>query len=687
MHSSTWTGKRHSARRFAVLLAIPLLAAPAVAQLPVPAYAADQTASEAATPSVCGADTFTWGNSFECATVTGLGSSTLYADVTVNGKVVTKDMTYKYDDADDTFGVVQLNASAEQVLKYSGNMQLDFYRDKTAERDGAKPLLTTKVYAVCMKVDDQPIDNSMIAIRTAREKEATSAISAPTQIVRNGVSYSLVSSDNKPELENGVLYVSYKKTDDATSISGAVVYVDEQGNEIDRESYKWDADKRKSVGLKSSIVYKDKTYTPKAQSTQVTLSASNPVQRVFCLAKAEADKTTKEVVINYKSTADKTLMVDRVDVGEGGYKYTPATAFSQANDLDVMRYTLARAEDSTGESYTADEAKTLSLTRDGAKTYTLYYEPEETELTYTVNFALVSVGENGSTEVAVTKSATAKVSASAKAIVDLPATIEKDGTTYKRSGSDRSLTYTWADLSAGRALSDTVYYVSSDVTAHDPYDVTVRYVDAVSGDELGSKTLTCKADGEPLSITSPGTVTYKGTEYTRLSGQSAAITHRYYAPYRTYTIYYAVPGSMSQGDTTVTRTVVIDGGIRYYIIRADGTVSAASDGTTGLVATTPYTAISTQATGTATDGTDDNDSTDGSSDQTSDATAPSGDSAYEERISDDETPLASAEKTTSNMPGLIAAGIAAVAVLLVLLLAILRRKRNANDGSDTVKGA
>ena len=655
-----------------------------MAQLPQPAFAAEQAAAEQSAVSVCGADALTWGDSFECATVTGLGSGTLYADVSIDGKVVTKDMKYQYDDASDTFGVVQLNASADQVRKYSGKMQLDFYTAKTADRDeDASPLLSAKVYAVCADAgSDSSATGTMVGVRVAREGEATSPFAAPQTIIR-GESTSFEWDGNEPTLKDGVLYVGYAKPEDAaTSIQGAVIYVDEQGIEIKRVSEQIESGKQKVVTLLTSFDANGKTYTVKAKASQVTLTAQSPVQRVYCMAK------TKVVTVNYVSaTTGKTLVVDRVTVGAGGYKYAPATVFSQAHDLDVMRYTLAGATDSAGNTYTAAEAKTLSLTRGGAQTYTLTYEPEETELTYTVNFALVSAGKNGNTDVAVTKSATAKVSASTDATVELPATIEKDGATYKRSGSDTSLTYTWADLSAGRALSDTVYYVSSDVTTPDAYDVTVRYVDAVSGTELGTKTLTCKPDGSALSITSPESVTYKGMEYTRLSGQSAAITHRFYAPYRTYTVYYAVPGSMTEGDTTVTRTVVVDGGIRYYTIRADGTVSTAANGTTGLVATTPYTAISTTATTGTTDSADGSSASDSSSDQTSDATAPSGDTAYEERIADDETPLSSGKETNSNRPALIAAGVAAVAVIAALLLFLWRRKRNGNDGLDNVKGA
>ena len=415
-----------------------------------------------------------------------------------------------------------------------------------------------------------------------------------------------------------------------------------------------------------------------AKAPQVTLSAEYPEQRVYCVARAEADKRTQEVTVAYESVDGTQLMVDRVNVGAGGYFYAPATAFSRANETSVMRYTLAGATDSLGNTYTAEQAKELALTRDGAKAYTLQYQPEETELTYTVNIALVSAGKNGNTNVHVAKSEQAKVSASQDAQVVLPETVEQDGITYTRFGSESQLSYSWADLQNSRMLSDTVYYVASDVVAPEAYDVKVRYVDAVSGKEIGGETLTCNPDGSALSIASPESVSFEGKQYQRLNGQSAPITHRFYAPYRTYTVYYAEPGAMSQGDTTVIRTEITDGGIRYYTIASDGTVTTGADGngTGGLIATTPYTTVVTNNA----DGVDGN----GSSVQNGDVAAPSGSSAYEERIDEDQTPLSSGAE--NQQAGLGAAQVAGIVLALLAVVAIaalaVRAKRNSGNSQN-----
>ncbi len=683
--------QRVSRRVLVPMLALPLLAGAPVYMAPVQAYAATAAASQESSLNVKGIDAFNvGGDSFECATVSGLGDGTLYADVSVGDKVLKKDMTYAFDSANDTFGVVQLNKKASYVAEHSGDITLDFYAAKSAERADASPLLFATVYAVCIQVDGKPVGSvseSMIAIRTAAAADATLAIEAPAQIVRGTSTYNLVGSGKvTPTLKDGVLYVSYEKADeDASSVDASVLYVDENGNTLKRDSYTIAADEQKSVTLLASLDVDGRTYAPMAKVKQVTLSADAPEQRVYCVAQAEADKTTKDVTLTYESTEGKQLMVDRVNVGAGGFLYAPAAAFSQAHDVEVSRYVLTGAKDSLGNTYTAKQAAKLSLTRDGAPAYTLYYEAEQTELTYTVNFALVSAGKNGNTEVNVAKSATAKVSAKADASIELPKTIEQDGVTYTRFGTDETLSYTWADLSAGRTLSDTVYYVASDVVAPTAYDVTVRYVDAVSGAQLGSKTVTCEADGSAVSITSPESVTFGGKEYERLSGQSGAITHRFYDPYRTYTVYYALPGSMSAGDVTVTRTVVVDGGVRRYTIDAEGNVSGAdSNGAGGLVTTAPYTSVTTQAN--SSDADDDDSSADAS--QTGDVTAPSGESAYEERISDNETPLASGKESKSSVLGMpVIAGVAAAVVLLGALVAAFFKKRRVAAGTDDVKGA
>ena len=674
--------KLHLCRALGLALAATLLGVAAFGLFaPAPAVASEASVSDSSV-TVRGADALTLGDSFECATVSGLGGSKLYADVTVGGKVVAKNLAYAYDDAADTFGVVQLDAKASYVAKHSGQMQISFYDAKSTEReDGATPLLEANVYAVCMTVDGEPlgsVQESMIGIRTAVASEAELAFAAPSQVVRNSITYSLVGSGKvAPTLKDGVLYVAYEKVDDAQGVSAAVVYVDENGNELARDSYTLAAGEQKSVDVRKSVEANGKLYTPAAKVSQLTLSSSNPEQRVWCLERTKGDDTTHDVTLTYVSTEGKQLMVDRVSVGAGGFLYAPASTFSQAHEAEVSRYALVSATDSLGNEYTAEQAASLALSRDGATEYTLYYAAEQTELTYTVNFALVSKGKGGNTNVSVLKSETGKVSASADATVALPATLEHEGVTYTRHGADESLSYAWADLSAGRVLSDTVYYVASDVVEPEAYDVTVRYVDAVSGTVLGSETLTCEPSVGSLSVTSPESVTYEGEQYERLGGQSTPITHRFYAPYRTYTVYYAKPGSMSDGDTTVIRTVVVDGGTRYYTIDSDGNVSydgdASNGSSRGLVAGAPYTSIST-------------DGSDGS--EAGEVSTPAGESAYEERIANDATPLSGGDEDGTSVPALAYVAAAAVALALVAALLVLLRKRNgSSDDLNDVKGA
>ncbi|MDO4853848.1 MAG: hypothetical protein Q4A43_00240 [Coriobacteriia bacterium] len=370
---------------------------------PAKAFAVDDSSAAGESELVVrGADTLQIsGDSFECATVAGLAGDTLYADITVDGKIVTSDMEYRFDKADDTFGVVQLDAKAAYVAKHSGKISLDFYKAKTADRQGGAALQSFKTYAVCMLVDGEPlgsVEQSMIGIRTTRASEAELAFNAPAQIVRGDNAYRLVGSNKvAPTLKDGVLWVSYEKMDESTSTTASVTYVDEEGNVLDSDSHLLAKDEEKLVDLRASVEMNGKVYTPMSASSQVKLSANSPSQRIYCVARAEADTTTQDVALKYVDANGKQLMADLVSVGAGGYLYAPATIFSQANNSEVKYYVLDGASDSLGNKYSAKEAEELSLTRDGAQEYTIEYKVKETDLDYTVNIALVSAGKNGNT--------------------------------------------------------------------------------------------------------------------------------------------------------------------------------------------------------------------------------------------------------------------------------------------------
>lgn len=671
-----------------------LPAAPALADEAAPnAQQASQTANASEQLVVRGMDTLAiGGGAFDVATVVGLGSNTLYADVSVGGTVRQHDLPYTYDNADDQAGVVSLNAKAGYVASHSGKISLDFYTAATADRQQAAPVLSATVYAVAMKVDGQVLGSTadaMVGIRTAAAGDELQPFEAPRLIVRGNNTYRLVGgSFATPMLENGVLYVNYEKVE-AAGVEASVTYVDENGAVLVRDSLgTLAADQSQTTAVRETVEANGRVYVPVSKMPTVTVSADQPEIIMHCLPRREVSTATQTVNISYVSTTGAALMRDKVDVGVGGYRYAPPTVFSQAREGSIDRYVLTGARDNRGNTYTAEQAAELAFAMDGAPEYTLEYEPENTQLTYTVNIALVRPAENGRVSVEVVKSETAQVAEGQPASVQLSATYEQDGETYTRFGSNDTLTYSWEDFAAGRVTSDTVYYTRADMETPAAYSVNVRYVDVISGKQLGGETLTCEPNGDALQIAGPEQLEADGVAYTRLTGQDAAITHRFYAPYRTYTIYYAEPGAVSNGDVTVVRTDIIDGGVRYYTIdSATGTVTS-DDSAGGLAAGAPYTTI-VAGNGAAADGA----AADG---QQSDVTTPDGNTAYEERIADDETPLArsadgSQAESASALPAWWPAALAAVAAAAAACIAFFmrgRKRRAQNEASSSdVKGA
>lgn len=644
--------------------------------------------------SIRGIDTLSvGGDAFDMATVVGLGGETLYADVLVNNVSAQKNMPYAYDRSTDEAGVVSLAVKSSYVASHSGAIDVTFHAGTDAE--SATPLYSATVYAVAMRVNGAPfgsIADSIVGIRTCPASDATQPIEAPRLIVRDGKTYRLASTGATaiPQLSDGVLYVDYELVDEA-GVSASVTYVDENGAVLLRDDLgTLSAGQEQTTAVRDAVEANNRVYVPISKMPTVTVTSASPEVVVHCLPRREQSLDTRTVTINYVTSDGKQLMRDAVEVGVGGYTYAPPKQFSQARAGSVERYVLKSGYDSR-TTYDADAAALLSLKFEGSSDVTLVYEPEAATLSYTVNFALVSPVDGGGFAVSYDSSESARVSESDAATIEAPASIEREGETYMRVG-DGSLTYSWSDFTSGRTLSDTVYYTRSDVQPASAYDVTVRYVDVVSGNELGSEVLSCESAAETLSVKGPEQIEANGATYSRLTGQDAPIIHRYYAPYRTYTIYYAEPGAVSEGDITITRTDIIDGGVRYYEVDSNGNTTTRTTGTTTTVnGTTASAGGLNAATQYATVVTNDGGS-DSNAQNRSDVLTPEGSSAYEERIDENETPLASADSVGSETEaavshtGLIVGVCAAVVVAcagIAFAARILSRKRpSSNDAKE-----
>ena len=227
---------------FGLSLALSVSLSPAMS----PAYAQDAAADEQAASgemplSVRGIDALSvGGSSFDVATVVGLGASTLYADVSVDGTVRQHDLSYAFDNPDDQAGVVTLNTKAAYVASHSGAISLDFYTAPVADRASDEaPALSAKVYAVAMLVDGKPagsVADSLIGIRTAAAGDETRPFEAPRLVVRNGNTYRLEGTGNAaPVLQDGVLYVNYQQVQQQ-GVESSITYFDEAGQVLLRDS-------------------------------------------------------------------------------------------------------------------------------------------------------------------------------------------------------------------------------------------------------------------------------------------------------------------------------------------------------------------------------------------------------------------------------------------------------------------
>ena len=664
---------------------------------PTTAIAA-QSASGAA---IRGVDTTSIsGDAFNVASVLDLGGSTLYADVAVRGEVQAKDVEYRYEKDTDEAGIVQLKTTSKVVATHSGDITVSFYDAKTDDRSGAEPLYAAKVYAVAAICNGSYIGSdaadSMIGIRTCAG-DATSSFQAPALISKGGRTYRLVSGEQQLG-DDGVLRVSYEPAAES-GVSASIKYVDSDGNLLQTVDLGAIAEGQviSDYELLDEVEATGKVYVPLKSTAKAAITSTSPEAVITCVERRSPSTAKNAVTIRYVCeqsggsddmawSREELLMKDSVEVGTGGYNYAPAQVFSQSGKSGVMRYTLTGAYDSDGNSYDAYEAASLVLSFNGAKTYTLCYDAEDTVMTYSVSIALVDPAGEGSVSVSREDTITRNFTEDSAATISLPGTWSKDGHVYTLSGGQSVFTYSWSELSEGRATADTAYYVRDDVTTPAAYDVTVRYVDVVSGAELGSTTMACSPDGDSLSIAGPESLDVNGSTYTRLSGQESAIRHSYYAPYRTYTVYYGQPGAFAEGDVYVRRTVIVDGGTTSYTVNtatdavttagatgaAAGTADNAATGTNaaagGLSTNTPYTTVVTTTTDDNGDATE----------QQTEVTTPNGNSAGQERIDEDETPLASAETvgTSSLSPVVIGAGVIGIAAAAAVIFAIVAKLRS-----------
>lgn len=594
------------------------------------------------------------------------------------------------------------------------------------------------IYAKLVNDPAAPKDNEwkVLGIRTVGDKDNfAETVGAGTSYYKNitdgnPVVYQCEDIDNEPKavLEPETeatsetpghpqrYVVTYNKTAE-NAITGAVKYVDEQGNIVKTDVVE-NLGTGKDVKIEKSFF--DTTENPdetkttryyrviqRLNGTQVTLTPERATIQIRVMEVKNTEAGAYQVTINYVDENNNLLWRDSVDVKGKGYQYTLPNSFSMSaaantdngtvTDRDktqwgVNYYTLASCSitdnpTNTNEAISAqsvqpvEEIPVISLEAGkfpNGRTVTAVYASQET--TKKINLTVMEInGETGALidkvqyEVTPTQSATYTPQA-------------KNGL-VPWSGNMDPITYKWEDLQKGTDVLQYVYYVPEGYAPGDTYDITVQYMNIANSQILRSETITVDPEtNDFVNILGEERFSLGDDTYVRLAGQETAIRHAYFSPARTYTIYYRDVNDELSSQITIRRTQIID---TERVVTVPGTtvmtaapVAAAAPAAAPADAAAPATVDAGVGTGDAAAVINDDDNPL--------ATLGGQDTGTERAIVDDENPLYSGlaqdvATSGSGMALVVATGaVVLVAAGLGLYWWMRRRKKNEQTATDSM---
>ena len=269
----------------------------------------------------------------------------------------------------------------------------------------------------------------------------------------------------------------------------------------------------------------------------------------------------------------------------------------------------------------------------------------------------------------------------------------EDALTYQIvSTMDREYTHKFGAGSAG--AEQVIYYVPEGYVAPDPYDFVVTYRNIANNQIIRSESHTANPTSRAdLDILVPQNLTENGVEWVMVNGQLTGtvdqdgvlyrhLYHSFYAPTRSYTVYYRDVNDARNANTVITTVSTVYDGTTTTVAAADRTAIATGTldaGTAGTAAT----AILDSASGIrAVSGTDvarliTNDGTDVDTVRIEDDANPlaAPDSAEDEGAQAVTGDAGSTEGAAVNGGLMAIAIIAAIALAALLFLALLKRRK------------
>lgn len=683
MGNNVGTARTASGRDLAVRVAAFALAA---------AIGASAFAGSAYAATVHGADFHGSGSALESGevdvlNVDGSAGETVFLTVKGGGETIAQNLPYTIGenasagDAATYAGVATLDIDGLNLDALDGTYVIEAYSD----RAGSEQLYSGALYGVYADLSNGT--SKLIGTRTADASETTSrAFQPPETLYVDGKTYRLVGQASTSGA--GSLHFTYEAYDESTTVDGVVKYIDATGNAIASTKIPGlEYGETRSVSI-PSIITADNGDLYRTVFFADSVTVSNPGKTsysIYCTKMSEADQALAGfylATIQLVDGSGHVIATDSVNV-TGEFLYTAPSVIYKTETVDAQ----------TGETAVVtyrlnqEAAIRLSAADDGVvnreRTITVRYEAEPLDSAeVTVTFNLVDgskrVNEEGRVFGTYQTVATDETST-----VEPEREIDLGGVSYYLVGDPSDYAFT---LHEGMVPSIDAYYVPEGYEAPGPYDVTVNYVNFLTGAVIESHSYTSDAGGNArITIDSPGEFSVDGVDYVKLAGQEAAIAHSFYSGIQSYTVYYRDKNDELSSGVVINavRVVYEDGSAAGGDADAsaqDASATAADDGTQTADDGAQALQLNPGRTYNVFDG-------DGNATLTNE----SGVDSNTERIEDNETPLASgfdrgasssaAASWASSTQWLLPAGIA-LAVLAVALVAVVVIRRRNDDDDD-----
>jgi hypothetical protein len=414
------------------------------------------------------------------------------------------------------------------------------------------------------------------------------------------------------------------------------------------------------------------------------VTASTPGATSFTIPVAKMSSADKAAANYYIATIqlvdenDRVIATDSVNV-TGTYRYTaPSTIYKTepvaeaGGERAVVSYSIQPGQEQTlvfdaAADHVTSGERVVKVRYDSSP-----FDAPEIPVTFNLVDGTKRVNEAGRVLETVSTSVSAE-----QPTATPEATVVRDGVTYHLVGEPADYAYT---RGSGKVPVVNAYYTPEGYEPPGAYDVTISYVNFLTGETVTTETFTSDPSrNSALEVSAPEEFSFNGVDYVKLAGQEAPIEHSYYSGITNYTVYYRDKNDVLTSGTVINtiRVVYADGATTTA-----GAAGASAAGADGAASTDDALSLDGQRTYNVLDGEGNNSS----------LTNESGVDSNTERIEDEETPLASGldAASQSKPEGSIGSPfesplpigvIIASALVLVLAIVVFRRFKT-DDGKE-----